>query len=228
MLYAPSGILKEKQELRQNFLRTLRKQIRSHTTRKDNIILLGDFNNTLKDIHRSTNNLGEKEAKSELLNLIQQLDLEDHWRLQNPDEKLYTHYHGRKNTYARIDRAYTNTKLRTNIKIGHIVNSFSDHFHAVFLEGKNQVLNRGKDYWILNKTLLEDEEYRSAIIQLWNNWRTQKQCFDSVSEWWEKGKKHVQDFTKLYTRATTEKQTNRETSLQKRLRNMYRKIDTNP
>ena len=60
VLYAPSGILKEKQEVRQNFLRTL-KQIRSHTTRKDNVILLGDFNNTLKDIHRSTNNLGEKD-----------------------------------------------------------------------------------------------------------------------------------------------------------------------
>ena len=40
VLYAPSGILKEKQELRQNFLRTLRKQIRLHTTRKDNVILL--------------------------------------------------------------------------------------------------------------------------------------------------------------------------------------------
>ena len=136
MLYAPSGILKEKQELRQNFLRTLRKQIRSHTTRKDNVILLGDFNNTLKDIHRSTNNLGEKEAKSELLNLIQQLDLEDHWRLQNPNEKLYTHYHGRKNTYARIDRAYTNTKLRTNIKTGHIVNSFLTTFTRFSLKGK--------------------------------------------------------------------------------------------
>ena len=127
VLYAPSGILKEKQELRQNFLRTLRKQIRLHTTRKDNFILLGDFNNTLKDIHRSTNNLGEKEAKS---------DLEDHWRLQNPNEKLYTHYHGRKNTYARIDRAYTNTKLRTNIKTGHIVNSFLTTFTRFSLKGK--------------------------------------------------------------------------------------------
>ena len=96
------------------------------------------------------------------------------------------------------------------------------------IQTQNQVLNRGKGYWILNKTLLEDKEYRCGIMQLWNNWRTQKQCFDSVSEWWEKGKKHVQDFTKLYTRATTEKQTNRETSLQKRLCNMYRKIDTNP
>ena len=127
VLYAPSGILKEKQELRQNFLRTLRKQIRLHTTRKDNVILLGDFNNTLKDIHRSTNNLGEKEAKS---------DLEDHWRLQNPNEKLSTHYHGRKNTYARIDRAYTNTKLRTNIKTGHIVNSFLTTFTRFSLKGK--------------------------------------------------------------------------------------------
>ena len=65
-------------------------------------------------------------------------------------------------------------------------------------------------------------------MQLWSNWRTQKHCFHSVSQWWEKGKKHVKDFTKLYTRAATKKQNKRKTSLEKRLRNIYRKIDTRP
>ena len=227
-LYAPSGILKDRQELRQNFFRKLRKLRGLHTTREDNIILLGDFNNTLKAIDRSTNDPREKEAKSELENLIQQFDLEDHWRLQNPNEKLYTHYHGRTHTCARLDRAYTNIKLRTSIKIRHILNSFSDHFHAVLVQRKNAGLIRGKGYWILNNSLLQDKEYKKAIVQLWNNWRSQKQCFDSISEWWEKGKKHVKDFTKLYTRATTEKQTKRKASLEKRLRNIYRKIDRKP
>ena len=187
--------------------------------------MFGDFNTTLNAKDRSTNDLG-KEAKSELLNLIQQFDLEDHWRLQNPGEQLYTHYHGMTNTYARTDRAYANAALRTNIKIRHIVNSFSDHFHAVFLERKNQVLTQEKSYWILNNALLQDKDYRREIEQFWNNCRTQKQCFDSITQWWEKGKKHIQEFTKLYTRATTKEQTKRKTSLEKRLRNIYKKIHT--
>ena len=154
--------------------------------------------------------------------MIQKSDLEDHCRLQNPKEKLYTHYHGRTDTFSCTDRAYTNTKLRVNIKIRYVVNSFSDHFHAVFVERKNQQIKRGKGYWILNSTLLKDENYRTEIKKLWNNWRSQKHCFSSISQWWEKGKKHVRDFTKLYTRATTKELNKRKTSLEKRL--IYKKI----
>ena len=177
-LYVPSGIIREKQDLRENLFRKLRKEIGLSTTRKDNIILLGDLNSTLNASDRSTSETG-KEAKSELENLLQEYDLEDHWRLQNCNEKLYTHYHGRTDTYARIDRAYTSAKLRTHIKIKHITNSFSDHFHAVFLQKNNGILKRGNGYWILNNALLNNKDYINAIIKLWDNWRSQKHCFHS-------------------------------------------------
>ena len=153
-IYAPSGITREKRELRQNFFRMVNKLLDTHTNRADNIILLGDFNTTLTRIDRSSGELGE--GKTELEHLIQKFDLEDSWRLQNPKEELYTHYHGRTNTYSRIDRAYTKTQLRTNIKMNHVLNSFSDHFHAVLVERKNTQLKRGKGYWILNSALLKD------------------------------------------------------------------------
>ena len=176
---------------------------------------------------RSTNDPG-KEAKSELQNLLQQFDLEDHWRLQNPNKKLYTHYQGRTDTYACIDRAYTPTKLRTNIKINHATNLFSDHFHTVLLQMNNDYLKKGKGYWILNNALLNNKDYINTIIKLWDNWRSQKYCFHSICECLERGKKHVKDFTKLYTRARTEKQNKRKASLEKRLYNIYRKIETKP
>ena len=179
-LYRPSGIIKEKQDLRQNFFRKLRKEIRANTIKNENV-LLGDFNSTLNALDRSTNEIG-KGAKSELENLIQQFDLEDHRRIQIPNEKLYTHYHGRTDTYARIDRAYTDTRLRPNMTMKHVVNSFSDHYHAGFLEKKNQNLKIGKGYWILNNALLDDVKYKNAIIQLWHNWKSQKHCFQSVSQ----------------------------------------------
>ena len=113
-----------------------------------------------------------------------------------------------------------------NIKIKHILNSFSDHYHAVHVERKNQEVKRGKGYWILNASILNDDNYSTEIEKRWNNWRRQKHCFSSVSQWWETGKKHVRDFTKLYSRATTKEMSKRKTSLEKRLRNIYKKIHT--
>ena len=225
-IYAPSGGLREKQQQRQSFFREINNLLDKYINRQDNLILLGDFNTTLGPLDRSSGEIGG--GKSELENLIQKFDLEDSWRLQNPNERLYTHYHGRTNTYSRIDRAYTNTKLRTNIQIKHIINSFSDHFHAVLVERKNNLLKRGKGYWILNGALLYDDNYKKEIEKLWNNWRSQKHCFSTVSQWWENGKKHVRDFTKLYTRASTKKTNKRKTSLEKRLRNIYKKIHEKP
>ena len=221
-VYAPSGITKEKRELRQNFFRNLNKQLDLHTNREDNILLLGDFNTTLTPLDRSSGELGE--GKSELESLIQKFDLEDNWRIKNPSEELYTHYHGRTNTYSRIDRAYTSTKLRMSTKIKHILNSFSDHYHAIHVQRKNQDIKRGKGYWILNASILNNDNYRIEIENLWNNWKSQKHCFSSVSQWWETGKKQIRDFTKLYTRATTKHLNKRKTSLEKRLRNLYKKI----
>ena len=59
-LYSPSGIIKEKQELRQNFFRKLRRKIGLNTTKKDNKIVLGDFNSTLNAKDRSTNDLRKR------------------------------------------------------------------------------------------------------------------------------------------------------------------------
>ena len=215
-------LLKKKKELRQNFFRNISKQVDIYTNRKDNIILIGDFNTTLTPLDRSSGEIGE--GKSELETLIQKFDLEDNWRLKNPNEELYTHYHGRTNTYSRIDRAYTNTKLRINIRLKHILTSFLDHYHAVYVERKYQDLKRGKGYWILNASILTDDNYKKEIENLWNNWRSQKHNFSSVSQWWETGKKHVRDFTKLYTRANTRQLNKRKTCLEKRLRNLYKKI----
>ena len=134
---------------------------------------------------------------AELENLIKKFDLENSWLI---------------------------FILRTNIEIKHTVNSFSDHFHTVFVERKNNQLQREKGYWILNGVLLHDDKYNKEIEKPWNNWKSQKHCFSSISQWWEKGKKHVRDFTKLYTRATTKNMNKRKISLEKRIRNIYNKI----
>ena len=93
------------------------------------------------------------------MSLIAEFDLEDLWRRQKPTNCLYTHFHGRSNTYSRIDKAYTSTNLRVGARIYHKTNGFSDNFQAIVIKKKPTKFKRAKDYWILNRGLLQDKEH---------------------------------------------------------------------
>ena len=88
---------------RQMFIRKLKKLLYKKITRKNNLILLGDFNMTLHNKDRSPYSKAFCELQEELNSLVTEFDLEDLWKLQNPNARLYTHFHGRSNTYSRID-----------------------------------------------------------------------------------------------------------------------------
>ena len=145
-IYAPSGILKEKRQERRLFYYRIRILIRQYMPRGSNLIFLGDFNTTLEKLDTISGENSDTDVQKELEGILNESDLEDHWRLQNPKERVYTHYHGRTGTYARLDRAYTATKIRTDINITHNLNSFSDHYHSVILKRSNKDFERGKGY----------------------------------------------------------------------------------
>ena len=189
-IYATSGILKEKRQGRRLFYYRIRRLIRQYMSHGSNLIFLGDFNTTLEKLDWISGENSDTDVQKELQGILNEFDLEDHWRLENPKERVYTHYHGRTGTYARLDRAYTATKIRTDINITHNINSFSDHYHSVILKRSNKDFERGKGYWILHNALLKDSVYCAEIKKFWCNWQEQKR-FESVSEWW------------IYTRAST-------------------------
>ena len=120
--YVPSATMKEPRIDRQMFIRKIKKMFHKKTIRKTNLILLGDFNMTLDNKDRSTGNKGFCKSQEEIMSLIMEFDLEDIWRRQNSNGSSYTHFHGRGNTYSRIDRAYTSTKLRVVVEIDHEIN----------------------------------------------------------------------------------------------------------
>ena len=115
---------------------------------KNNIILWGDFNITLGNKDRSTTNKSFCESGEERMSLITEFDLEGLLRSQNPNRFLYTHFHGKGNTYSRINRAYTSTNLRVGVKIDHKISTFTNHFQTTVIKRKPRNFNRGKTgYW---------------------------------------------------------------------------------
>ena len=165
---------------------------------------MGDFNVTRGNKDRSTGNKGFNESQEQLMSLIREVYIKkDLWRRQNPNSHLYTHSHGRSNTYSHTDRAYTSTNLRVGVKIDNKINTLSNHFQTIMKESEPTNLKMGKCYWILKCRLLQDKEYIQHINELWKYSQTHQNDFRSVSEWWEEGKQHIKAFTKLYTRVDT-------------------------
>ena len=123
-LYDSSGTMKEQRVDKQMFIRKIKKLLYRKITRKNSLTLLGGFNMTLGNKDRNTGSKGFCESQEELMSLITEFDLEDLLRRQNPNGRSYTHFHGRSNTYSRINRAYTRTNLRrVVVKIDHEISS---------------------------------------------------------------------------------------------------------
>ena len=64
------------------FARKINKLLYKKIIRKNNLILLGDFNMTLGNKDRKTCSKGFCESQEELMSLITEFDLEDLWRRQ--------------------------------------------------------------------------------------------------------------------------------------------------
>ena len=118
---------------------------------------------TLGNKDRSTGNEGFCKSQEQIMSLITEFDLNDLWRRQNPNGRLYMHFHGRSSTYSRIDRAYTFTNFRVGVKIDHEINTFSDHFQTIVIKRELINFKRGRGYWILNCGVFQNKEYIKHI-----------------------------------------------------------------
>ena len=66
------------------FLRNTKKFLYKNIDRKNNLIILGEFNMALGNKDRSIGNKGFCKSQEELISLVTEFDLEDFWRRQNP------------------------------------------------------------------------------------------------------------------------------------------------
>ena len=62
-----------------------------------------------------------------LSKLIMNNGLEDLWRRENPDSSDFTRYNRSSGTRSTTNRVYTDIKMARNIKMNHIMVSFTDH-----------------------------------------------------------------------------------------------------
>ena len=159
-----------------------------------NWIIGGDFNCNLDKSHIKDN------SQIILRNVSQEKDLIDVWRTLFPDDPGYTHFHNPTKTPNRIDYFFVSTNMLNQIEnISCKVYGLSDH-HPITLKLSDGKPSHGYGRWICNNNILNDEDCLFRVKHFWIFWRTQKDKYCNLIEWWEIGKCRLKEIIQDYSK----------------------------
>ena len=147
-----------------NFFRIL--QTKLDQFHSDYVIIGGDYN-VVQDYTKDISNICNRNnpnANKMVIEMKEEMELSDPWRLNNPDTRMYT-WHNSLNRQSRLDYFLVSEDLlpyveSTNIKPGYR----SDH-SVVECTLNLQHQPKGPGLWKFNNSLLRDEKYVSEIRQ---------------------------------------------------------------
>ena len=170
--------------------------------RQEHKIIIGDFNLVLDvELDRANTYNNNSKAKREVENIMEEYMMVDLWRLRNPEKKEYSWK--KKGSYpskaSRIDMALVSKGIDQKVEmIDYFSSVFTDH-RAVYMVVDLKPFERGKGYWKLNASLLQDKEYIDMI-----NKELEKSITSSIEksaiERWEICKERIQKATKRYSK----------------------------
>ncbi|KAK3091716.1 hypothetical protein FSP39_022111 [Pinctada imbricata] len=129
------------------------------------IIICGDMNLVLNfeldcDRYVRQNN---KRASDEVISIMEELSLQDAWRVHNPNKQIYTW--SRKNPIrrSRLDYFLVSEALMTLIDKVDILPGYRTDHSIITLEIKLSEFIRGKGFWKFNDSLLSDKLYVEKV-----------------------------------------------------------------
>ena len=131
----------------------------------DEIIIGGDFNLVL-DVEKDKKGGLPKthhNAQNTILEICDNLDLVDAWRILNPEEKRYTWRQTQPTVHCRLDFFLTSQSLLGNIISANILPGFKTDHSMITLNISLHSNPRGPGFWKLNTSLLADRDYIDLI-----------------------------------------------------------------
>lgn len=156
-LYAPNNV-----KDRIDFLKKTKAWVKKYAKDEDMLIICGDINCCMESRDRKKEN-GDK-SNVQLRNLVKSLRLKDAWRELNPKALAYTY-----KDISRIDYILLSECVNANVTTAEIVNvpNIPDHKGIIIVAG--DVKDRGKGYWKLNTSILNDIDYKHTMTSIINH-----------------------------------------------------------
>jgi len=123
----------------------------------------------------------------------------DAWRSLHPDVRAFTWMRPNGAFASRIDLIGLPVAWSASLVSCDIIPCpFSDHCAVLLSTKVPDVLERGPGLWKLNCSVLSEDEYVDMVSSFWSHWRSRRESFPSVADWWERGKSRLKGLTITY------------------------------
>lgn len=173
---------------------------------EDSIIVGGDFNINLSNLDKKGGSGKIKQKVVDKINTLCTLfDLEDIWRIKNPEKRGFTWRQKSPLIQCRLDYFLTSRHLQENVISTNIIPSLKSDHSAINL---NIVTNldgstRGPGYWKFNASLLNDPEYTNMIKQNIIKWKQEYRSIEDDKLKWELIKYNVRKSSIAFAKTKT-------------------------
>ena len=200
----------------------------------DNIIMGGDFNACFNPyLDRYGYNLTvtiEPPHVQRLIKLKENLELQDIWRIKNPNLRSYTWSRPGKFQFSRIDFWLTSTHLQDGISLTDIIPSIrSDHSVITLNLCPPNDDVKGPGFWKMNTSLLNDSNYKNMMQTLLHSLiNDQTDDFLNLNARWEWIKYNIRKETMSYSKHKAFQRKKKEKDLQDELKKSYVDFEQNP
>ena len=162
-LYTPNNI-----ENRIQFLKQASQWIIKNSQHDSHVIVAGDMN-CVYDINDRSSGKMDKSSKY-FLQLQSDIKICDLWRTVNPQRKAYTYIPpGDKNVGSRIDYIMSTDALKKMISSVDIITAAVPDHKAVVATFKHSNTRRGKGYWKIDNSILNNKAYIVSIENIFHN-----------------------------------------------------------
>jgi hypothetical protein len=126
--------------------------------------------------------MGRGNYSKALERVVRGLGLRDAWEA-GPQKTVFTHYTTK--GASRIDRIYTTENLRSSQQGAEaVVTAFTDHL-AIIVRMSIDIpcVVRGKGYWRMNVSYLDDPHFQQRLQEKWELWRRHLNNYPNKVQW---------------------------------------------
>ena len=205
--------------------------ISSHLDATVPTILTGDFNSVFDPTldRRGPSSLSSsayRESSLVVSNLFTDLGVVDIWRQLHPGEAGFTWTRPDGVFASRIDLIGCPSSWTPFVSSSFIhICPLSDHDAVTLSFSPFSTYPRGRGYWKLNASVLDEPDYIQAIHSFWSSWSLQKASYHSLQNWWDMGKLKIKYLTMKYCSSRSKRKLAIRTALENRASLLKTQID---
>ena len=224
-IYAPNDVNQQV-----SFFKDLQRQLEEYA--EETIIIGGAFNCTLreKDKKGGSPNSRKLAVIEEIDRLCNVYELNDIWRLRNPNEEQFTWRNKSLKIQCRLDFFLISKRLNDLTDKCKIVYAPESDHSAILLHIKSVELRqeKGPGFWKFNQSLLQDETYVSELRTEIENFKQKYSDVDDLGLRWDLIKMEIRGFTVKYSKNKARKIRSTEASLQNQINALYKRANDQP